>query len=245
MSSLPSNRKDLLLIFGPQDLSFDKEAATTLRATLLRSPRLYWAVQTILDLPQAWQLLENVVPDLRNSDAKKHLRVLADWMRFGSLPENLYPLPNVILTPLVVVLQLAQYSGLVVQLHPEIGPDMQLPHMGGRHTETVGLCTGLLTAAAVASSNTLRELSSYGAVAIRLAAALGAIVDGDNCHTNLTEGQWHCFAVSWSPLDTDAKLKDAIHACPEVSATLRSVKHLLTANLRHIFQLSLARSKQL
>lgn len=224
MSQNQSNQDDLLLIFGPQDLSFGKETAKTLRTALLQSSNLQWIIQALLELPQQRKSLEDAIPGLQDSDGEKHLRALVDWIRLGDLPDDLYPLPNVLLTPLVVVLQLAQYSSLIKQLYPEISADEKLPYLGGRHTETVGLCTGLLSATAVASSKNLQEFENHGAVAIRLAMALGAAVDADECQRESAEGQWQCFAVTWSSLDTNAQFKKAMDACLDVSYTLFQVE---------------------
>jgi hypothetical protein len=142
---------------------------------------------------------------------------LADWIRLGDLPDNLYPLPNVLLTPLVVIFQLTQYSNFLKQLYPDITPDEQLPYTYSHSTETVGLCTGLLSAAAVASSRTLRELASHGAVAVRLAMALGAVVDAGDDQTDSREGHWQSFAVAWHSPIAGAEFTKAMDACPKVS----------------------------
>ena len=217
MSHTQASQDDLIMVFGPQDLSFDKQFAKTLRTTLLESHSLQWVVNALLELPQHWRSLEDAIADLQDSNAEKHLHALVDWIRLGDLPDDLYPLPNVLLTPLVVILQLTQYSNLVRQLYPDITPDEQLPYLGTRCTETVGLCTGLLSAAAVASSENLRELASHGTVAIRLAMALGAVVDAGDHHTDSTKGHYQSFAVAWNSQDAHAEFTNAIDACPEVS----------------------------
>ncbi|KAF2686224.1 putative polyketide synthase [Lentithecium fluviatile CBS 122367] len=222
----------MILIFGPQDLSFDKDFAKELRTTLLESSSLQWIVQALLELPQHWESLEDAISGLQDSAGKKHLRALVDWIRLGDLPDELYPLPNVLLTPLVVILQLMQYSSLVKQLYPDIAPDEQLPYLGSRRTETVGLCTGLLSAAAVASSESLQKLASHGAVAIRLAMALGAVADAGDHHTDSTEGHWRSFAVAWHSPDASVEFTKAIDACPEAYISVLSGERQATITVR-------------
>jgi hypothetical protein len=217
MAHTQAYQDDLILIFGPQDLSFNKSFAKTLRTTLLESSSLQWIVQTLLELPQHWKSLEEAIPGLKGSAGEMNLRSLADWIKLGDLPDELYPLPNIILTPLVVVLHLTQYLTLVRQLYPDICPEEELQFLTTRRTETAGLCTGLLSAAAVASSGSLGELANHGAVAIRLAMALGAVVDAGDPHTDSEEGVWQSFAVAWQSPDASAEFAKAMDACPKVS----------------------------
>jgi hypothetical protein len=219
MNPTRTNQDDLILIFGPQDLSFDRSFAKTLRTTLLDSSSSQWIVQTLLDLPRQWKTLEAAVDGLQESGAEENLNALVDWLRLGALPDALFPLPNVLLTPLVVVSQLTQYTHLVKDLYPDVTLDEPLPYLVGRRTETVGLCTGLLSAAAVASSRSLRDLATHGAVAIRLAMALGAAVDAGEHHTESTKEYWQSFAVAWNSPDARVKFTSAIDACAEVSAS--------------------------
>jgi hypothetical protein len=169
---------------------------------------------------------------------------LVDWVKQGDLPDELYPLPNVLLTPLVVSLQLAQYASFVRQLYPEIGVNDQIPYLDSRHTGTVGLCTGLLSAAAVASSESLQRLASHGTVAIRLAMALGAVVDAEDHHTDSTQGYWKSFAVGWHSPEASVRFTNVIDACPQVSYRISYVEQLLTRAARPIYQFSMGRNKQ-
>jgi hypothetical protein len=74
-----------------------------------------------------------------------------------------------LLTPLVVLFHLAQYQQSVeLGIHGHSSGDDDLPQSCRRSTEALGLCTGLLSAAAVASSSSGAELQHYAAVAVRL-----------------------------------------------------------------------------
>jgi hypothetical protein len=187
MNPTRTSQDDLILIFGPQDLSFDRNFAKTLRTTLLESSSSQWIVQALLDLPRHWKTLEAAVDGLRESGGVEHLDALIDWLRLGGLPDAQFPLPNVLLTPLVVVSQLTQYTHFVKKLYLDMTLEAPLQYLSSRRTETVGLCTGFVSAAAVASSSSLRDLTTHGAVAIRLAMALGAVVDASEHHTEATK----------------------------------------------------------
>lgn len=244
MSQTQSNPDDLIFIFGSQDLSFDKVFAKTLRATLLDSSDSQWIVQSLLELPQHWKSLEEAIPSLRDSDGEKHLHTLVDWLRLGELPDEVFPLPNVLLTPMVVVTQLTQYSSLVNQLYPDITADDQLPYLGNRRTETIGLCTGLFSAAAVASSRSLRDLSSHGAVAIRLAMASGAVVDAGEHQTASGEDDWQSFAVAWNSLDAREKFMRAMDDCDEVGYLILDKGRTLICSNRRIYLSSPVKDRQ-
>ena len=54
---------------------------------------------------------------------------------------------------------------------------------------SIGLCAGLLTAYAVASSHTRLEFEEYGAAAIRLAMMIGVATDTQDAWRNVEQGE--------------------------------------------------------
>lgn len=82
--------------------------------------------------------------------------------------------------------------------------------------EALGLCTGILSAFAVASSKTLDDVQRYGAASVRLAMLSGALVDiEDDSHDAGHKAT--SFSVSWSasnlPLeDAEALLREHLGA---------------------------------
>lgn len=212
-----SNAKSesLTLVFGPQDPNLDNTFLRSLRTTLLETPELEWIIETLTQLPQGWQKISDTHPELGAFQGQRYLHLLNEWVRRGTLPSNLFPLPNILVTPLVVTTQLAQYTKFLTQLSPGISSSDSLPRALKLDTETAGLCTGLISSAAVASSATLAELQKHGAAAIWIATAIGALVDaGDSDHED--GDKWQSLAVGWTAQAADSKLDSIVKGFPEV-----------------------------
>jgi hypothetical protein len=209
------NDKGLTLLFGPQDPNLDNEVLQSLRTTLLETSDLQWIVETLTQLPKEWETISKTHEELGAFQGQKYLQLLNEWVRRGTLPSNLFPLPNILVTPLVVTTQLVQYTKFVAQINPKIKPHDSLQETLKLDTETAGLCTGLLSAAAVASSANLAELQQHGASAIRMATAIGALVDAGD--TELEEGdKWQSLAVGWTNQAMETELYRIVKKFPEV-----------------------------
>ena len=217
MVTSTSNTKSesLKLVFGPQDPNLDDTFLQTLRTTLLETPELQWVVDTLTQLPREWQKIADAHPELAAFQGQRYLDLLNKWVRRGVLPSNLFPLPNILVTPLVVTTQLAQYTKFVKQINPGFSSNDSLQGTLKLDTETVGLCTGLISSAAVASSANLAELQKHGAAAIRMATAIGALVDaGDSDHED--GDRWQSLAVGWTAHALESKLDSIVDSFPEV-----------------------------
>jgi hypothetical protein len=194
----------LTLIFGSQDLDINESSAKKLRATLLETPNLQWILGTLTKLPQRWETISEAHSVLRDFSGQKHLEWLIGWLRKGIFTDG-FPSPNIVVTPLVVIAHLAQYSAFVKQLHPGIKPDDSLQTALKLPAETIGLCTGLLSSGAVASSAnlassaTLAQLETYSAVTIRMAMAIGAFVNATDADP------WNSVVVGWVSSDAGEK----------------------------------------
>lgn len=168
-----------VLLFGSHSCSDDIEQYTKLRSVLLEDPKHQWVLQEISELPGWWQTIVKAVPALDQlvpsaclENWKKDLETNDGRRRLSS------PLPNVLLGPLMVTVQLMQYEryrGL------DDGPSVN------SKTETMGLGMGLLSAAAVSSSASPDLLQKHGAVAIRLAMLIGAVLDTTNGSTDYAD----------------------------------------------------------
>jgi hypothetical protein len=165
-------------------------------------------VKVISDLGQHWKTLHDAVPQLHNSSCHESIDGLEEWLRTGRFPDGSFPLPNALLTPLVVVTHIVQYLEFE-----------KLQVIERQDTETMGLCTGLLSAGAVSSAANLTQLERFGAAAIRLAMAIGAVVDARDIDTDTqdeTSCRWSSFSVAWSSSDLDDTITSAIQEFPEV-----------------------------
>ncbi|ROW06285.1 hypothetical protein VPNG_08052 [Cytospora leucostoma] len=194
---------DEFLVFGPQFLAFDRTAAADLRAHLLGDESMSWALQSLQGLASYWDKLESAIPELNESRGREALGNLNDWLNTGELGAVEFPLPNILLTPLVVILHLAQYQKL------------QSSTISSKHIrETLGLCTGLLSAAAISCSENEEQLQEHGAVAVRLAMLLGAIVDSKDASLG-PEMRAKSFSVAWTASGMRTELRSILDAFPE------------------------------
>lgn len=207
--------ESLTLVFGPQDPNLDNTFLQSLRTTLLETPELQWILETLTQLPQEWQKISDAHSELAAFQGQRYLQLLNEWVRRGTLPSNLFPLPNVLVTPLVVTTQLAQYTKFITQLNPGITSNDSLQGALKLDTETAGLCTGLISSAAVAISGTLAELQKHGAAAIRIATAIGALVDAGDSEREDGD-KWESLAVGWTAHGTESKLESIVDGFPEV-----------------------------
>ena len=171
--------KPRLFLFGPQALTFNVEAFNTLRTQLQQKTHHEWALDAIKGLPQHFSSASEAVPKLRYVNGVTTLEDLNKWLCGEEIPTASFPLPNLLLSPLVVIAQLSQYSAFLKAALPDLSETQALPKSVKESTETFGLCTGMLSAFAVGCSTSLAELQRYGAVAVRLAMLIGALVDAE------------------------------------------------------------------
>lgn len=211
-SSTPHHEKEprAVLIFGSQPLDFTQETASQLRTAVLKNPALEWVPDVLAELQHRWDTVTTGIPELRAFPGDALLGDLDEWLRTGSFPQGpaAFPLPNILLTPLTVITHLLQY--LSFKNPSTISHD--------RNSETLGLCSGLLSAAAVSSAANDAQLRKYGAVAVRLAMMIGAVVDAQDRDA---DGQpvWASFSAAWSSTDSDHAISTVLPEFPDVWPT--------------------------
>lgn len=178
--------KKLVYLFGSQALSLSHEDVAKLRISVLDDPQLEWIVKVVAEMPA-------IIGEYSSGSGHKlPSKVLTDVQSLHQLFNTDGPivhlptsLPNTILSPLVAIGHLVEYKSLIDSETPTHGPG----------SETLGLCTGMLSAFAVAASKDGESLAQYGAVALRLAVLIGAIVDA----TEQSEaGPSRSFAAAWT-----------------------------------------------
>ncbi|KAL4976239.1 hypothetical protein BDW66DRAFT_151186 [Aspergillus desertorum] len=179
-----------LLAFGPQSLSFDKRALGRLRGGLSSSSHRQWIQDAIAGLPTFWQTLSDALPEL--SEVLPPPERLRDLDRLLSHNvdeiEGEPSMLNMVLTPLVVLTHLTEYERYLAT-----------NHHADDQTTAAGFCTGLLSTFAVASSRTSHDLARYGAVALRLATLVGALVDADETRQELLgKGRSVSYSIAWT-----------------------------------------------
>ena len=203
----------VVLLFGPQALSFDEKAFSQLREAVLNSAENRWVVDVIDELPTFWTTLSERFPKLGAIPGVELLGGLKDWLNTGRVAPIKQTLPNILLSPLVVITQLTQYTQYLRIRHPDAHGETLYNNSTRSSTEAVGFCTGLLSALAVSSSTNKTEFQKYAAVAVRLATLIGAIVDAQDV-TNHEESE--SLAVVWNTPGAQSEFTRILQQFPEV-----------------------------
>ncbi|PNY29434.1 Polyketide synthase [Tolypocladium capitatum] len=162
-----SGQDGTVLLFGPQALAYTPSMFNDLRAAVWGKEEWSWLIDTISSLLDCWDAFATQFPQFKAVDGKKQLQELHESFKTGVMAAAGEPLPNIVLSPLVVIGHMVDY----------IRYRQNNPH---HITGALGFCTGLLSAFAVALSKDDADLQTYGANAIRLAVLIGGIVDGQD-----------------------------------------------------------------
>ncbi|MCJ1386714.1 hypothetical protein MMC17_009840 [Xylographa soralifera] len=223
-----------IFLFGPQVLSFNKQSLDKLRRTLSDGPEWHWILDAVAELPSYWDALVKKIPQIQDTVSGE--KILADldlWLRRGvDHGQEEIDLPNLVLTPLVVLTQLTQYwqylemnqlaSGARNETKKDLQADLLARH-SSHNFETLGFCTGLLSAFAVASSSSQDEFQKNGVVAVRLAMLVGALVDAQEAW-NKEQGRGHSksYATAWHNAEQGEKMARIIDSLfPEAYIAVR------------------------
>ncbi len=204
-----------VLLFGPQALSFDGGTFRRLMSSLSSTSNHRWVLAVIEELPYHWETLSKEFPHLSAVPGEKLLDDLAEWFRDGAMPtQSSLPLPNVLLSPLVVIAQLAQYAEYLQLCHPKSnGEDLFTASMSS--TETIGFCTGILSAIVVSCSTNQTQFARHGATAVRLALLIGGIVDAQDARDE--HGASRSLATVWKSHQSRIEMIRILGSFPEVS----------------------------
>ena len=202
---------NIVLLFGPQALSLHKYWLDQLKSDIIGNAENGWIIDVVAQLPTYLQTFLEKSSKFRMVPAVKLIEDLNDWISIGktSLPSS--HLPNVILSPLIVLSQLTQYSKYLKLAQ---GEEQNAYAAHSQQTEVVGFCTGLLSALAVSSAGDQAQFQQYGAVAVRLAALIGAFVDGQDALGG--QGGSKSFATAWNSNQTKTEMTRIMQQFPEV-----------------------------
>jgi hypothetical protein len=201
-----------VLLFGPQALGFQEQSFRDLQSDLHNDPDNAWVRTVVAELPQYIEQLSQTFPKLQASGSPSNSQSLFDWLDSdGPLPVS-RDLPNFLLTPLVVIGQLTQYTRYVKAANVDSGLGLDCWSPQTRHV-TLGMCTGLLSALVVSAAKNKVDFQRLGAVAIRLAAMVGALVDAED--ERGTYGPSKSCSVAWSKAEHEQELKAILEAFPE------------------------------
>lgn len=200
-----------LLLFGPLVLSPDASTLYHIREVVVEHEDNTWMIDLIRTLPQDFETALSQLPSLHQAIGPPVRRSLADvitdFSSAGSFENIIFPLPNAVLVPLAVIAQLAQYANFTRQSQRDLG--------GAK--ETLGLCTGLLSAFAVASAHSTVEFRRHAAAAVRLGMLVGLVVDSEDAEAK--KGRYRSLSVAWNSEEKYASMLRIMKHLDEVSFT--------------------------
>ncbi|KAI0198027.1 hypothetical protein F4808DRAFT_437417 [Astrocystis sublimbata] len=200
-----------LFVFGSQVLSPTTQSITKLLRPLSTTATSPWVLDAVSGLPKYWDALTKKIPEVAGAISGEGLLAdLEQWLWHG-LPDDgrqVANLPNIILTPLVIISQLTQYWHYLESQGKKAGKtttDLQKDVVAkdkdgrqGAQAETLGFCIGLLSSFAVASSGNAHEFERYAAVAVRLAMIIGALADAQESRSRgIGQGRSVAYATAW------------------------------------------------
>ncbi|KAL8720574.1 MAG: hypothetical protein Q9225_002593 [Loekoesia sp. 1 TL-2023] len=221
----PSGNNTVLL-FGPQALSFDENTFRRLASSLSSTSNQQWVLDTIKELPDHWDAFNKELPHLSAVPGGRLLRDLIDWFSRGAMPtQKPGHLPNILLSPLVVIAQLAQYAEYLVLCHPE-SQDEDLFAAPMPDVETLGFCTGILSAVVVSCSTNKMQFAEYGATAVRLAVLIGGLVDAQDARDE--HGESKSLATVWKSHQSQLEMARILQRFPEAYVSVNYDEHRAT-----------------
>ncbi len=208
-----------LLLFGGQALRFDADAFVQLRSTVWNTPEQAWITEAITSLPGCWNDFIKAFPRYGVIDNAPRLLVdMDEWFKNGSMQleqHGVGPIPNMILSPLVVITHLVDYMSYLDMA----GFSKEAP--GVPWTGALGFCTGILSAFAVALSKNRSEVRTYGAKVVRLAMLIGGVVDAQGRAD--AAGPAKALATVWNSTEGGEELRRILKRYPEVRIPLSLV----------------------
>ena len=187
----------------------------------MQDVRLSSFLQAIKDLPKWWTKLVEFDSRFRDVDGIDSIDELLKWVANGDLLMASDVLPNVLFTPLTVIVQLLLYLRWVRD-QSKTGIDQPTQSdSSNRPFDVQGCCTGFLMASALACSQDHDELISRAPIILRLALVIGAAVDL-NTVTSQEPRETTCLAIRWKQNVRRENLQEVLSKHPGVSLILRS-----------------------
>lgn len=205
-----------VLLYGPQALSFDQDAFLALKSILLGTEEHRWILDTLAEFPQCLEIVCKKFPKLITGRTHKLIEDLNDWLRRDntSISSRDFILTNTLLNPLVIISQLTQYTTYLKLSNPNSEKGQDIYAYSKQNKETLGFCTGLLSALAVSSSKNKEQFQKYGAVALRIGMLIGMVVDAQELSP--VTGESKSLAVAWTSSKGGEEAIRILNKFPEV-----------------------------
>ena len=230
-----------LLVFGPQALSASPSTFESFRSKSRATQTQAWLTEVLASLPSCWKSFMKAFPKYAVRDSSTEMLVdLGHWFKSGDATtlKALYQeanrgeaLPNIILSPLVVIIHLMEYikfleTGLpLYTAATRLARPLPDADAGQAEKVVLGFCTGILSASAVSLSGTnITRVREHGAAAIRLAMIIGGIVDKQGALD--PSGPAVALSASWNSSQAYDGMKQVLANFSEVRTSLRRfLKH--------------------
>ncbi|RYP20460.1 hypothetical protein DL766_008188 [Monosporascus sp. MC13-8B] len=216
-----------VLLFGSQALSPKDDILESVRSRVLSSDDNLWILEVLADLPE-WLAQLKGISSAFDGNAEKMLGDLNIWFRTRRPPSAAFRSFNVVLTPLTIINQLLQYVAFLKVAYPEVDPNGRFG-MPRHTTETVGFCTGLLSASAISCAWDRESFEKYGASAIRVAMLCGLVVDAQN--HSLEDGRAMSLATVWHSPEARKKMSEVLDRFPEAYLSVHYDENRATLTL--------------
>ncbi|MCJ1402385.1 hypothetical protein MMC11_005605 [Xylographa trunciseda] len=211
-TTIKSDEQETILLFGGHVLSQTKQTLDKLVQGLVAGPNADWIKETVAGLSSYWDALINEIPEVAGTiPGSDQIADLDSWLQHGRGSDEAQQdenLPNVVVGPLLVAIQLDQYWRYLELLRSQ----QDLPHVRdlqadlvarqaeehGSKVEVLGFCVGLLGAIAVSSSSNRQDFEKYGAAAMRMAMFIGALLDAREVwDRGIGKGKSVSYATAW------------------------------------------------
>ena len=209
-----------VLVFGSQTTLPSDQIASQLRAFILLDRRLYPFLTAIRQLTDFWSRLVAFDARLEQIPGLEGLHVLQSWIERGEPLSSIDIPTNVLATPLTVIVHLIQYLHYLDSNY-DVGATHHALLVSLQAGGIQGCCTGLLSAVAVACSNSEEDVVQYACKALRLAVCVGAYVDLDKV-TSVPPKATTCLVVRWKSGAGRSIVDETLQSYKEVKSELKS-----------------------
>ena len=202
-----------LIVLGSQTEWPSTQFLAQLRESLLSDSRLRTFLTAIRELPHLWERLVKSSPSLKQVPGLEAINSLLQWIDHGKFSRISDLPPNVLSTPLTIIIHIVHYFEFLkadgrATTHANIIKNVKAAGIQG-------FCTGFLSAVALACSQNEEDVSTLGAVALRLAFCIGAFVDLDGAFAD-PPNETHLIAVRWKSDDSKNTVLNILQDFPNV-----------------------------
>ncbi|CAG7970570.1 unnamed protein product [Penicillium salamii] len=228
--------QNTILVFGPQALAFNQDSIRSLGANTADPSVLEWVKDVVAELPDRFTEISERIPELDIIPGASLLRSLYQQLKTGSSEAitNDPNIPNILLTPLCVITHLVEFTRKAGLRKSGSGFEAWKDEKNNLSdaTHAVGLCTGLLAALVVSLSRGLGDIEKYGAIAIRLAMVIGAVVDAEDALNTHSAS----FSAAWRSCDGFSAMEEIIRKFENAYVSVRFDENraTVTASKAHV-----------